>query len=64
MKYVLEIVSNFNMSSFLKCCDCMHIKKISSAQAKLQVERPKFQHNSNLDVVLMKTPRVTSDGYI
>ena len=28
MKHVLEIVFNFNMKSFFKFCDCLHIKHI------------------------------------
>ena len=42
---------NFNIRSFLKFCDCMHIKK-NSSQAKLQVGRLNFHHNSNLDLKL------------
>ena len=49
MKHILEIVLNFNMRSFMKFFDCMHTKHIFS-QAKLQVGRPKFHHNSNLDL--------------
>ena len=48
MKHVVEIVLNLNMRSFLKFCDCMHIKYF--LQAKLKVGRPKFHHNSNLDL--------------
>ena len=40
---------NFNISFIFNFFDCMHITNIFS-QANLQVGRPKFHHNSNLDV--------------
>ena len=38
------------MRSFFKFCDCMHIKIYFFSQAKLQVGRINFHHNSNLDI--------------
>ena len=51
MKHVLEIVLNFNIRSFLKFCDCMHIEifflasRISSSSWRLSSKRKKEKTN-------------------
>ena len=48
MKHVLENILKFNMTSFLKFYDCMHI--IFFSQANPQNGQTNFHHNLNLDV--------------
>ena len=42
MKHVLENIFNFNMGSFLKCCDCMHITNYFFNKPSYRLARQSF----------------------